>query len=378
MKRMLNTALMLSAMVIAGCGEQASETSAAAKTDAVSSVAGDYMVVANKPNLIHLVDLAARKVERSCELPDKFGSGTIQMGPENRIAYVSTNHFENVLGVDMDSCEVVFSAVPSTTGFRSKTLGAFAVSRDGKELWIHQNRAALHRDQYESLESQVAVYNTADGLNAQPVRTFRSPRQVTLMIAGPGSTAWLGGQDIFEMDMQTGEYSVKLASLHDDNPAYGPKDVLSVWPIGSQSGEMIRMYTAPRYTDDTRNIDTAEWVWGYERVDLATGEAESRDFGPLEVVLFSGMTRPGDRDQFYAVLSQLKKFDVPTQTVVKSVDVEHSYYCINFSTDGSEIYLAGTFNDIAIHDADTLELKANIELPGGDMSLGTPQVFSRL
>ena len=107
-------------------------------------------------------------------------------------------------------------------------------------------------------------------------------------------------------------------------------------------------------------------------------EGEGRDFGPLEVVLFSGLTRPGDRNQFYAVLTQLKKYDVSQQKELMSVDLDHSYYCLNFSTDGSKVYLAGTFNDIAIHDADTLQKLGNIELPGGDMSLSTAQVFARL
>jgi len=118
-------------------------------------------------------------------------------------------------------------------------------------------------------------------------------------------------------------------------------------------------------------------MWGYERIDLATGTAEARDFGPLEVVLFSGMTRPGKPNEFYAVLTQLKKYDVAAEREVASVDLEHSYYCINFSSDGSKIYLGGTFNDIAIYDADTLQKLGNIELPGGDMSLATLQVFPR-
>ncbi len=100
-------------------------------------------------------------------------------------------------------------------------------------------------------------------------------------------------------------------------------------------------------------------------------------FGPLEVVLFSGMARPSDPNQFYGVLTQLKKFDVAQQKELKSVDLDHSYYCINFSTDGSEVYLAGTFNDIAVYDADTLEKLGNIQLEGGDMSLANSRIFSR-
>lgn len=41
------------------------------------------------------------------------------------------------------------------------------------------------------------------------------------------------------------------------------------------------------------------------------------------------------------------------------------------------IPLAGTFNDIAVYDPDSLEKLGNIKLPGGDMAIATTQVFVR-
>jgi glutamine cyclotransferase len=89
------------------------------------------------------------------------------------------------------------------------------------------------------------------------------------------------------------------------------------------------------------------------------------------------MSRPHHPNEMFGALSQLQKFDVEKQQLVKSVDLEHSYYCVNFSSDGSKVYLAGTYNDIAVYDAETLEKLGNIQLPGGDMSLATAQVFPR-
>lgn len=50
---------------------------------------------------------------------------------------------------------------------------------------------------------------------------------------------------------------------------------------------------------------------------------------------------------------------------------------LNLNQAGSKVYLAGTWNDIAVYDADSMTKLGNIQLPGGDMSLGTPQVFVR-
>jgi quinohemoprotein amine dehydrogenase beta subunit len=366
------TGLLAATLLGAGCAREEESASATA-----SGGERDFMVVANRPNNVHLIDLQERKVVRTCELPGRFGSGTVVMSPDKVTAFVLSNQFENVYGVNMDSCEITFSAIQSEGNVRVKSLASLAVSPDGSEIYTHQNPSRLERDHYQVMDSRIAVYRVADGLEAKPVRTFPAPRQVVLLTTGADGTLYLSGKDVFAMDVQSGEVAMKIPSISSTDPRYGQRDVLSIWPIGSVSNEFIRMYSAPRFTDESRNMDTAEWMWGYERIDLTTGETEVRDFGPLEVVLFSGMTRPQHRNEFFAVLTQLKKYDIAKQQEIASVDLEHSYYCINFSTDGNTVYLAGTFNDIAIYDPETLEKLGNIELPGGDMSLATAQVFSR-
>ncbi len=341
------------------------------------SAAGDFMVVANRPNNLHLIDLARRKVVNSCELPGDYGPGTVVMSPDNRIAYVLTNRFENIYGVEVDTCKIVFSAMQSDGHERVKSIASIALSPDGRALYTHQNPTRLLVDRYEVEDARIAVFDTSAGRNARPVRTFVAPRQITIMATGADGTLYMGGRDIYGMNMQTGEVRIALASQSVDNPLESLRDSLTVWPVGGVNNEMVRLYSAAQYKDASQDMATADFFWGYERIDLATGEAEARPFGPLEVVLFSGLARPSDRNQFFGVLTQLKKFDVAQRREVMSVDLEHSYYCINFATDGSEIYLAGTFNDIAIYDPDNLHKLGNILLPGGDMSMANTRVFRR-
>ena len=67
----------------------------------------------------------------------------------------------------------------------------------------------------------------------------------------------------------------------------------------------------------------------------------------------------------YGVLNRLAKYDIEKQTLLKAAELDHSYYCITVSNDGSKIYLAGTHNHVAVFDADSLERLNTITLPGG-------------
>jgi hypothetical protein len=78
----------------------------------------------------------------------------------------------------------------------------------------------------------------------------------------------------------------------------------------------------------------------------------------------------------YGVLTQLKEFDVPSQSETRNIELEHTYYCINFSTDGSRLYLSGALSDVAVYDANTLEKITNVQL-SGDMGMSNSYVFNR-
>ncbi|MFI5321304.1 MAG: quinohemoprotein amine dehydrogenase subunit beta [Myxococcota bacterium] len=340
--------------------------------------AGDMMVVANRPNNLHLVDLAAQRVERSCTLPSNAVPGTIALSPDNAIAYIIGGGMGEIWGVRLADCALVFSAVESQGNERVRTLGGIAVSPDGKRLYTHQAPVKLFVDHYEVQPTRIAIYDTSAGTDALPLRTLPAPRQVTIIKTGADGTLFLGGPDIVAMDPETGAQRVALLSRNRKDPAFGPRDVLTVWNIGESSGEFVRMFSAPRWKPGAEgDAAQAELVWGYERVDLATGIASDAVAGPLLNGLFTGMTRPGHPDQFYATLTQLQRFDVPNARIDKSVDLEHSYYAIDFGSDGDTLYLTGTFNDIAIYDADSMTKLGNIVLPGGDMATGVPKIFRR-
>lgn len=44
--------------------------------------------------------------------------------------------------------------------------------------------------------------------------------------------------------------------------------------------------------------------------------------------------------------------------MVKRIDLDRTFYTVQVSSDGEELYVGGTVNEIAIYDSETLESKA--------------------
>jgi len=340
------------------------------------AAAKDLIVTVAKPDRLYVIDARARSIETDCQLDFNLMPGVIVMSPDNSTAYILGNRWEDVFGIDLATCETVFSAHQSEGDIRRKTIASLAVSKDGTELYTVRNPVRLLADRYEVMEPEFAVYDTSAGLDAEPARIFPSPRRVTVMATGRNGEVYAAGHDVYAFDPETGERTVKIANASWDRPTYSPPDVLAFWPIGTQADEFMLLYSAAKFTDETFS-EIADFVWGYQSVDLSTGEAVIEDFASLEVIMFSAVRDPNDKSLLYGVYTQLSKHNVDTRELIKRVDLPHTYYCINISSDGKEIYVGGTNDDIGIYDAETLERIGEILLPsGGDMAAGTMHVIN--
>lgn len=337
----------------------------------------EYMVVANYPNQIHVLDLKTDSLLKTCKVPGAYGPGVLQVAPDKKTVYMLTNHYEDVYGINVDDCSVQFHTTFSKQNTRTKSLFSMALSPDGKELYVMHNPTKMNKDHYRVQDTYLAVYNTADGKGAKPVRTFPAPRQVTVMATGKDGGLYMAGADIYKMDVNTGKYDVALPSRNWDRPLYVQPDVLNAWPIQTPSKDFTILYTTARFQDEKQDLATADWIYGYLNINLETGETETTDFGPITEIYFTGMRSPKDPNLVFGVLNRLAKYDVKQKKLIKAAELDHSYYCIAMNHDGSKVYLGGTYDDVAIYDADSMEKLGNIKLPGGDMAISTSQVFIR-
>lgn len=338
----------------------------------------EYLLATNYPNNLHLIDVASDTLYKTCQMPDAFGPGAAQVAPDKKVAYVLNNHYGDIYGIELDTCKTVFHArLAFKPGEQAKSMLSLAVSPDGKELYSVANPTQILNDHYAVQAPRLQVYATDAGLNAQPLRTFEVPRQISIMQAADDGSLYMAGRDIYKLDVKTGQYSVALPTGSWRRPLYSPPDLLYIWSHQTARRDFSLLYTAAKYKDEKQDADTADFVYGYVSVDLTTGKTQVQDFAPVTEVYFTGMRSPKDPNQMFGVLNRLAKYDIKQQKLIKAANLAHSYYCISFDKAGSKLYLTGTFNDVAVYDPDSLELVANIKLPGGDMATGTAQVFTR-
>ncbi|GAA5315555.1 MAG: hypothetical protein AseanaTS_07600 [Candidatus Pelagadaptatus aseana] len=352
---------------------------AACSNDESAQTTSDILVGVHRDNHLWVADVDQRKVIQHCDLPGRFGLGTVVLSPDNSIVYVLGDGSETVYGMKWETCELVFQANQSGDGIRAKSFASMAISRDGRELYTIQNRTRLLSDEFQILPPVLAVYDTASGTTAKPIRTFQVPRVNLTMAVDKNGMVYSHGPDLRSFDPNTGEVKTVLEGRAKQVPLETPPDGISAWNNGNHTGEFIKAYTTVKFADESYDMNTAELWWGYQRIDLETGEATDKLFGQYQAPIFSGATRPGDTNLYYGILNQLMKYDVENKELLKIVDLDHAYYQLSFSPKGDRIYLGGTLGDIAIYDPDTLEKLGNIELPdNGDMAMSSFQVFAKV
>ncbi len=344
---------------------------------AAPAAAKDYLVTISKPGNLYVIDAADRSVTKECKLDFNVIPGIFVMSPDNTTAYILADRWGGVFGVNIDTCETVFSASQSSSDVRGRVVGSIAVSKDGKEVYVIRNPTKILVDRYEVMDPELRVYDASAGLDAKPVRTFPAPRRMTIMATGRNGMLYVAGREIYEIDPKTGETSIKIANASWDRPTYSPPDVLAFWPIGTQNDEFLLLYSAAKFTNEKRE-EIADYVWGYETVNLTTGDAKIADFTSFEVIYFSGVRNPKAPNELFGVYTQLSKHDIETKKLIKRVDLPHTYYVVNISSDGKEVYVGGTNDDIGVYDSTTLERIGEVKLPsGGDVAAGTMHVISR-
>jgi quinohemoprotein amine dehydrogenase beta subunit len=344
---------------------------------AFSAAAKDYLVVASRPNRLHVIDLAARRVSNTFEIPGNGVASTITLPKDGKVAYVLTNRNESVVGIDLESGKQVFRADMSEPGVRVKSMFAVAVSQDGKQLFVHQIPTRIKANEYEVLPTRIAVYRTADGVGAAPARVFPAPRRIGMLAAGPHSNRFLAlGWDMYVFDAATGKIDKTFPLRNWKREGMGEPDLLAFWPQYEQAGVFSAPYYAPRTNVEPTSPEAFQL--GMLTFDLDTEKMAVAEVANAETAIFSSVVNPVNRNEVFTVMNQVTRIDLATRKIVKQAPADRSYYAINISSDGKELYLGGATELISVYDSNTLQKTAEIVIPGGhDQGASSLRIIQR-
>jgi len=344
---------------------------------ASSAMPSDYLLTGSHPNSLHLIDLGARKLAQTYVVPGDGPPEAIAVPADGKIAYVLTNHAESISGINLDSGQQVFRADMSTTKERVKSMFGVTVSLDGSTLYVYQIPTLMKRNEYESLDTRIAVYNTADGLGAKPVKTFPAPRGIGMLAPGSGRDRVVAlGWDIYVFDAKAGKLAQTYPLRHWKREGISSPDVLSFWHQYEQS----RVLSTPYYVEQT-NVDPKSpeaLKVGILNFDLDAEKLSYAEVGNADTAIFSAVTNPVKRTEVFTVMNQLIRADMAEKKMTQRVELDETYYAINISSDGKEVYLGGAGNKVAIYDTATLSKQAEIIMPGGaDQSTASMRIIHR-
>ncbi len=338
----------------------------------------DYILTGTKPGILHLIDAEAREVVASHTIPDANSYlATIVPSPDGKIAYALVNGLQSIVGIDMDTGEQVFRADLARPGMRVRCFFGFDVTPDGAELIAYELPVRIHPGEYEVLEPRFSVYRTDAGLDAEPVRQFPAPRRVHMVMVSQREDAFYAlGFDMYKYDRQTGALLETIGVRNWDRPNHSIPDLLSFWPQWGQAD----VFSTPVFStlENVDPNDPAAARTGLLTLDLNTGEFQVDDFEATSVLIFSSVISPTRPQEAFGVYTQLSKIDRAANRLVNRVDLDHTYYTVNVSSDGNEVYVGGTMCDIAVYDASTLQKKDTVELPDcGDMGIASVRIIRR-
>lgn len=339
------------------------------------ALAGEYLLAAVRPDKLVVVDADKMAVEKVVTLPE--GSGPMTMvpvvSPDGRVAYANVNRTESLVKVDLITGEMLARVDMSTHDERVKSLFGVALSPDGKTLAVYQSPMKILRNEFQVQPTRIALYDT-ETMALQ--KTFSAPRQITLLAwSKDGSRIFGLGRDLYAFDPASGE-TLDPQPIHTWKAGeYTLPDVLAVWSQHESSGMMVTpFYSALEAKADD---DPEKFRTGMLTLDLDSGKMDMRDFRTMDVFYFSTAASP-DHKRIYGVYNVLELFDAELAKPIKRVPLPHSYYSVNVSADGKTVWLGGALSDLAAYDAETLEKKGQVDLPGGaSISLSSVRMFQR-
>jgi len=329
--------------------------------------AKDYLLVGTKPNKLMVVDTEAMKVSKEIAIKDGAPMpNNIVPSRDGKRAFVLVNKMEEIAEIDLKTGSEIKRIKLSTEDVRTKGLFGLDVSPDDSTLVVYKSSVKILPGEFQGLPTKIAFYDTKTGKLKYEAE---APRQITLLVySKDGSKVYGLGRALHIFDAKTGKKIGEHKTQDWGKKNFNPVDILAVWSQFEQSGVMVTPYYTTRSDMDSKD-PKAFWT-GILTLDLESGDFKMREIENTDVFYFSTAVNPVNKNIGYSAYNQLTKMDLAAGKPLKRIELDHSYYAVNVSSDGKKVFIGGALGDIAVYDADSLDRLGTIYLPdGANMSL---------
>ncbi|RMG55203.1 MAG: quinohemoprotein amine dehydrogenase subunit beta [Acidobacteria bacterium] len=331
----------------------------------VEAAGGDWIIAASHPNIVYVIDGTTDDVIRRIPLSGPGYPYQIAIDPPRKRAYVITNKWESIAIVDLDAGREVGTIELSHGAERVKAM-ALAVHPSGERLYVYEVPTLLGLDRLEVRPTRLEEFGLPTG---KSLRTIPVPRQVTILAVAPaGEKLYAFAQDAYVVDLQRGRITETIPLKHVGITGLGEPDILSVWPNYEQTQILSLVYSVEN------RIKPDAPLLGIVNVDLATGSTEWIELETVHRIIFSSVISPSKK-KAYLVYTTLSRVDLEKKRLERIVDLDHTYYVVNISSDGKKLYIGGAQPDIAVVDAESLKVIKKIKLRG-DQSIASLRVMT--
>jgi WD40 repeat protein len=318
-----------------------------------------YLLASVHPNNLVVIDTETDTVVQNIALEGRGPALNIAPNPAHpQYAYVVNNLSQSVAMVDLDEGKQVTSFSLSSDTELVRTM-AIDVSAQGDLLFIHEMPLKKEQGSYTALDNRIRVID----LNTQQtLRTFPAPRQVMSLASskdGKRLYVFSVGQDIFVYDTETGEQHDSLPLLNRNITGVGRTDGL---PLGNPYQEHGHLVSFGAFVTDTI---TGQVTLGVASLDLNKDEpevevVELQPFTP-EFYVLTGALSPTTRKAYFAY-NTLWRVDPQTRRIEKTSPLPNTYFMPFIHPQGTKLYCGSNWHDVAVFDAESLELLTKIEL----------------
>jgi DNA-binding beta-propeller fold protein YncE len=332
-----------------------------------------YLLATSAPNTLHVIDTETDTVVKKIALEGRGPALSIAPNlARPQYAYVINNLAQSVAVVDLDEGKQVASFDLSSDGELVRTQ-AIDVNPHGNRLYIHEMPIRKELGRYEIQENRIRVIDLDKNTI---IKTFAAPRQIMALASsqdGKRLYAFGVGGDIAVLDPEQGTQVDTIPLVNRNITGIKRTDGLPLWNPYQENDFLLS------FAIITTDAITGHMTLGIAALDLKVPDPELQTielhpFSP-ETYVLNGALSPWNNKVYFSYNS-IWRVDPTARQVEKTGRVDNTYFSPFIHPGGKKIYCGGNWHEIAVYDAETLELVTKIEL-GNSQAGGSLRFVNR-